>query len=224
MADAGSARHASSASPGPHLSPRVVTAARVRMVPDYIPFSQARRDETAAYAKRHYGVSTWQLHPSMIVLHFTGSSSLSGARDTFASNADNRGESPGTCAHYIVDRDGTVYAIVPTTVICRHAIGVNDRAIGIEMVQTGTSQTGHWSDLQILHRPAQIGAVLVLVRALQRQYSIRTSDVIGHAMVNASTQFRDLEGWTNDHVDWQPEDVAAVRERLGATVASPSRR
>lgn len=188
--------------------------ASLRIVADWIPFSQARKDQTAAYVKRHYGVATWHLHPSMIVLHFTGSSSLSGARSTFASDAANRGELPGTCAHYIVGQDGVVHAIVPTTIICRHAIGVNDQAIGIEMVQGIGSHSGHWADQQILDRPAQIGAVLALLRVLRHEYAISVSNIIGHAMVNKAPQFVDLEGWRNDHVDWQPQDVAVVRARL----------
>ena len=42
-----------------------------------IPFGAKRRAETAAYAKRHYGTSTWRLdHPHVIVEHYTASSTL----------------------------------------------------------------------------------------------------------------------------------------------------
>jgi len=33
-------------------------------------------------------------------------------------------------------------------------------------------------------------------------------------MANAALQFHDLLGWRNDHVDWQPADVAVFRSRL----------
>jgi hypothetical protein len=52
------------------------------------------------------------------------------------------------------------------------------------------------------------------VRWLQARYGIATKDVIGHAMVNDSPFFHDLEGWRNDHTDWQAEDVRALRKRL----------
>lgn len=184
-----------------------------RIVASYLPFGATRKAETAAYALRHYGVSTWHLGPSMIVLHFTATSSYSAAYNTFAADVPNLGELPGTCAHYLVAQDGTVHALVPTDVICRHTIGLNDKAIGIEMVQA-EGPSAHWADQQILGRPAQIGAVLALVRQLQARFGIATSNVIGHAMANTAPQFRDLEGWRNDHVDWQPQDVAELRGRL----------
>ena len=45
-----------------------------------IPFGAKRRAETAAYAKRHYGLNTWRLaHPHVIVEHYTASTSFSSA-------------------------------------------------------------------------------------------------------------------------------------------------
>ena len=196
------------------------TTTRVRppkppITPQMITFSSARLAETSAYAKRHYGVATFHLIPKLIVLHFTasGPGSEPGVHGLFQSNAPNVGELPGVCAHFIVDQDGTIYQQAPLTIICRHAIGVNDHAIGIEMVQE-TGQSSHWADQQILHRPAQIRSVLALVRWLQARYHIPNRDVIGHAMANASPFFHDLEGWRNDHTDWQPEDVRELRSRL----------
>lgn len=178
-----------------------------------IAYSDTRKAEMAAYSLRHSGSASWQLSPSVVVLHFTAGSSYASARNTFAADALNMGELPGTCAHFVVDQDGTVYQLVPTTVRCRHAIGLNDSAIGIEMVQVGGSSSS-WADQQILGRPAQVDAALALVRSLQAQYAIPTSNVIGHAMANSAPQFHDLLGWHNDHSDWQPADVAVFRSRL----------
>lgn len=191
-------------------------AARVPVVAAYIPFSAQRKAETASYAKRHYGVASWHLRPSMVVLHFTETTTMSSARNTFALDVPNTGELPGVCAHYIVDQDGTVYAIVPVTILCRHTIGLNDKAIGIEMVQSTSGNSAHWADQQILARHAQISSVLRLVHQLQAQWGIPTSRVIGHAMANDDPAFRDLRGWHNDHSDWQAVDVMQVRRRLAA--------
>ena len=38
--------------------------------------------------------------------------------------------------------------------------------------------------------------------------------MIGHAMVNNHRLFRDLEGWKNDHADWQTPEVRVFRKRL----------
>jgi len=113
----------------------------------------------------------------------------------------------------VVDQDGTIYQLVPLAVMCRHTIGLNDRSVGIEMVQE-TGPSSHWADQQILHRAPQIRRVLRLVRWLQSRYDIPASGVIGHAMANDSPLFRDLQGWRNDHTDWPAEDVRELRAML----------
>ena len=182
---------------------------------DFIHYGARRQVETAAYSRRHYGVSTDRVHPRVIVLHFTdsGPGSYPGVHALFDANQPNGGELPGVCAHFVVDQDGTIYQQVPLKLMCRHAIGLNDRAIGIEMIQQ-QGISSHWADQQILHRGPQIRSVLRLVRWLQSRYDIATRNVIGHAMANDSPFFHDLEGWRNDHTDWQREDVLALRRRL----------
>ena len=185
------------------------------IVPQMISLSSRRLAETAAYSKRHYGVASYRLHPRLIVLHFTasGAGSEPGVHSLFNSDTPNGGELPGVCAHFVVDQDGTIYQQAPLDVICRHTIGVNDHALGIEMVQS-TGPSAHWADQQILHRHAQIHAVLALVRWLRWRFHIPLANVIGHSMANDSPYFHDLEGWRNDHTDWQVEDVRQLRAIL----------
>lgn len=206
--------------PGPRPDPAAagaVTAtahAGLRIVADRIPYGARRRAEMAAYSRRHSGSATWRLTPSMVVLHYTAGATYAGARATFAADTPNLGERPGTCAHYVVDRDGTVYSLVPATIRCRHTIGLNDRAIGVEMVQPDLGDGGRAADRAILARPRQIRAALLLVKQLQRRFGLTNRDVIGHAMANADPRFHDRRGWRNDHVDWQATDVAEFRRRL----------
>jgi len=169
----------------------------------------------AGYAYRHYGVRSFRLHPKLIVLHFTdsGPGSYPGVHALFNANAPNGGELPGVCAHYVVDQDGTIYQQVRLAIMCRHAIGVNDHAIGIEMIQQ-QGISSHWADQQILHRRPQIRSVLALVRWLQGRFHIAQKNVIGHSMANDSPFFHDREGWRNDHTDWQAQDVRELRRRL----------
>lgn len=188
--------------------------AGLRISDDPIPYPQARKDEMAAYSARHYGSASWTLTPKVIVLHFTESDTWTSARAAFAADVPDLGELPGTCAHYLVDQGGLVHALVPTSVRCRHAIGLNDAAIGIEFVQATHGHSSTWADQQILARSAQAEAGLALVRSLQAQYGIATADVIGHASANAHPLFHDRLGWRNDHTDWQPVDVGAFRARL----------
>jgi N-acetylmuramoyl-L-alanine amidase len=123
-----------------------------------IPYGPARRAEMAAYSKQHYGIDSWRLHPKVIVEHYTGGESFSAAWNTFASNRPDPelGELPGTCAHFIVAKNGTIYQLVKLTVMCRHTVGLNYVAIGIEHVGT--------SDREILHDKAQMRASLELTR------------------------------------------------------------
>lgn len=184
------------------------------MILDPIPYGHERKREMAAYSRRHYDHRRWRLrHPRVIVLHFTAGSSYAGARSIFASNAPNGGELPGVCAHFIVGKSGGIHRVVPPRVRCRHAIGLNYTAIGIEMVQR-TGRGAHWADLRILHRKRQIHAVLRLVAFLKRSRAIKTRNIIGHSMANSSPYFKDFEGWRNTHTDWLRRDVKVFKGRL----------
>ena len=91
-----------------------------------IPFGAARRAETAAYARRHYGINTWRLtHPHVIVEHYTASNSFTSTYSAFASDTPDLGELPGVCAHFVIDRDGTIYELVRLNTMCRHTVGLN---------------------------------------------------------------------------------------------------
>jgi beta-N-acetylhexosaminidase len=128
-----------------------------------------------AYARRHYGIDSDTYEPKAIVEHFTASNSFQSAFQTFARNQRDAelGELPGVCAHYLIDRDGTVHRLVRDTLMCRHTVGLNWAAIGIEHVGT--------SDGQVLGNARQRKASLRLTRSLQGRYGIATKNVIGHA-------------------------------------------
>jgi beta-N-acetylhexosaminidase len=133
-----------------------------------------RRAEMAAYSKRHYGEATSRLDPQAIVEHYTASDSFASAYSTFAQDTPDveLHELPGVCSHFIVDQDGTIYQLVKTTVRCRHTVGLNWAAIGIEHVGT--------SDGEVMGNPAQLAASLKLARWLRCTYGIDVADVIGH--------------------------------------------
>ena len=152
-------------------------------------------------------------NPKVIVLHFTGGNSYSSAWNWFASNSPSRGELPGVCAHFIVGRNGTIHRVVRMRVRCRHAIGLNYTAIGVEMVQA-TGEGSHWAAQRILHRRRQIRPTLRLVAWIKGRFGIRMRNIIGHAMANNSPYFRDLRGWQNDHTDWLWREVRIFRRRL----------
>jgi hypothetical protein len=199
----------------PRYAPRLThSMKKVRIQADPIPYGRARRRQMAAYSGRHYGHRRWRLRKRrVIVLHVTGGTGYRSAWNTFAANAPARGELPGVCTHYIVGKDGVVHRLVRPGVRCRHTIGLNHRAIGIEMVQPA-GRGSHWAAQQILRRPRQIRPTLRLVRYLRARFGITMRAVIGHAMGNSSPYFRDLQGWRNDHTDWPRREVRTFRRRL----------
>lgn len=199
----------------PHaVAERPGAAPKPPIAEDHISYGDRRRAQMARYSRRHYGEARWRLRdPDAIVLHFTAAGGYRSAWSTFDANAPNNGELPGVCAHFVVKKSGRIAELVPTRYRCRHAIGLNHRSIGIEMVQE-TGRGAHWADQQILDRKRQSNAAVRLVRWLQRRFEIETGDVIGHAMANDSPYFKDLQGWRNDHSDWLKRDVREFRKRL----------
>ena len=181
---------------------------------DPIPYGHERKRQMARYSARHYGRRRWRLrHPRVIVLHFTAGPSYRSAWETFASNAPNLGELPGVCSHFVIEKRGRIHRLVRPRIRCRHAVGLNHRSLGIEMVQEA-GRGSHWADRQILRRDRQIGAALHLVGWLKQRFGIKVRDIIGHAMADDSPYFRDLQGWRNDHTDWLRRDVRTFRNRL----------
>jgi N-acetylmuramoyl-L-alanine amidase len=177
-----------------------------------IPFGATRLAETAAYAKRHYGIDSYVLHPRAIVEHVTATPSFSSAYNTFANDVPDAElhELPGTCAHFIVDRDGTIYQLVRLNVICRHTVGLNWAAIGIEHVGL--------SDAQVLGDAAQMRSSLALTVWLMWRFKIPLADVIGHNESLSSPLHKELYApWRcQTHADWKRADMNVYRARLVA--------
>ena len=80
-------------------------------------------------------------------------------------------ELPGVCSHFVIDTDGTIYQLVPLAIMCRHTVGLNYTAIGIEHVGMTRRVSGN---------RRQMAASLRLTRLLQGRYGISTRNVIGH--------------------------------------------
>ncbi|MFN8125659.1 MAG: peptidoglycan recognition family protein [Candidatus Nanopelagicales bacterium] len=151
------------------------TVARPRIVQELIPFGKQRKAQMARYSRIHYGKGEWRLHPRGVVEHFTATNSLASVFATFRSNAPDPelGQLPGTCAHFVIDRDGTIYQLVSLRVRCRHTVGLNHRMIGIEHVGM--------SDGDVMGDRRQRRASLRLTSWLVARYGLSTGDVIGHS-------------------------------------------
>jgi beta-N-acetylhexosaminidase len=188
---------------------RAVAPPRIVWKP--IPFGAQRKADMRAYASRHYGIDDYRLrHPRVIVEHYTVTDTFQPVYDSFAPNVPDYDlhELPGICSHFVVDRDGTVYQLVRTTIMCRHTVGLNYTAIGIEHVGR--------SDAQVLGNPRQMSASLRLTRWLQARFEISTRNVIGHAESLSSPFHRELVPRlrTQTHADFPKRAMDVYRRRL----------
>jgi N-acetylmuramoyl-L-alanine amidase len=192
-----------------------------RVVSKPIPFDAQRKADMRAYARRHYGIDDHRLRdPKVIVQHYTVTDTFQPVYDTFAPNRPDPelGELPGVCAHYVIDRDGTIYQLVSTRLMCRHTVGLNWTSIGIEHVGR--------SDAEVLGNRRQMAASLRLTRMLQGRHGIATRNVIGHNENRSSPFHRERVARlrTQTHGDFPKPAADAYRRRLARLPAPASLR
>jgi N-acetylmuramoyl-L-alanine amidase len=142
---------------------------------DPIPFGSRRKHEMRLYARRHYGIDDFRLRdPKVIVEHVTVTSTYRAAFNTFAADVPDveLHELPGVCSHFIVDRSGGIHQLVSLGLMCRHTVGLNWTAIGIEHVGM--------SDGQVMGDAKQRRASVRLTCWLRSRFGISVRNVIGH--------------------------------------------
>ncbi|MCC6749592.1 MAG: N-acetylmuramoyl-L-alanine amidase [Deltaproteobacteria bacterium] len=108
-----------------------------------IRFDAERIELSKDYLRQHYGLQVEDLRivPKAVVIHWTGTARLEPVWRGFnrvrlraARRYLVRGGHLNVSAHFLVDRDGTIYRLMPETWMARHCIGLNYDAIGIENV------------------------------------------------------------------------------------------
>lgn len=178
-----------------------------------IVFDEQRIELTRAYMKDRYGIvqDDIEITPRMVVLHWTVYETLEASYAAFEypTLPDWRPDIENisglnVSAHFLVDRDGTIYRLMPETYMARHVIGLNHCAIGIENVG-GTENTPLTK--------AQLESNIDLVKYLADKYPIEY--LIGHYEY---TRFEEHplwlevdEGYRTEKTDPGPEFMAAVR-------------
>ena len=144
-----------------------------------IPFDDERVRLTLAYRRQHVDPEATDItiEPKVIVLHYTAGGTAQGTFEYFSGNHMEAGRPQLAAAgdvnvssHFLVDRDGTIYRLMPETRFARHCIGLNHIAIGIENV--GDEHKWPLTD-------AQVEADARLVRHLAAQFPI--THLVGHS-------------------------------------------
>lgn len=176
-----------------------------------IPFGPKRKHEMAAYSERHYGERTWRLRrPRVIVEHMAVTSTPGAVFNTFApDNPDPElGELPNVCSHFVVSSSGHVFRLVNLRTRCRHTVGLNWTAIGIE-------HTG-FADSDALGNRREMHASLRLTQYLRCRFGIGIRNVIGHNESLTSPYHRERVASlrTQTHGDWRHSSMRVYRQRL----------
>ncbi|HYG98828.1 MAG TPA: peptidoglycan recognition family protein [Terriglobales bacterium] len=164
-----------------------VAAQEIAIVDKPIRYDEERTALTLEYRRQHQGGDSKdvKIDPQVIVLHYTASESFDGAWKYFdrtrieseralvaANGAVN------VSAQFLVDRDGTIYRLMPENWFARHCIGLNQVAIGVENVGNGTTHP---------LTEAQVAANAALVRYLKQKFP-KIEYLIGHS------EYRRMEG------------------------------
>jgi N-acetyl-anhydromuramyl-L-alanine amidase AmpD len=154
-----------------------------------INYSKDRTDLSIQYLKERHGLTqtTPTINPKIIVLHFTGFGNIKTIHEYFnaptieeSRKVNKKVSALNVGSHYLIDRDGTIYQLIPDTLLARHVIGLNYCAIGVENIG---SEKEPLTEAQIISNAK-------LVRYLTTKYKIEY--LIGH---EEYIQFRNTSLW-----------------------------
>lgn len=162
---------------GVPVARRVLDRPPMQQMP--IVWDEERMALTAEHLEHHLGIpvtddldASTRMDPKVVVLHWTAGPTARSAFWTFYKPRRARKDPHhqlNLSVHFIVDRDGTIYQLMPTDRIGAHVVGLNHVAIGVENV----------GDLQRWPlTPAQVTANIALVRFLAQKHDL--THLIGH--------------------------------------------
>lgn len=153
-----------------------------------ISFSDSRVEMTKEYIRERYNISTESIsiNPKIIVLHWTAIESLEKTYDVFNRETINNSREDlknagnlNVSIQFVVDYDGTIYQLMPDTLMARHCIGLNYNSIGVENIG-GVNGIDNLTD-------EQIDANIFLVKYLKNKFP-QIEYLIGHY------EYREFEG------------------------------
>jgi len=163
-----------------------------------INWDQEREALSIKYLKDRHGLDKEHatIDPQMIVVHWTAIDNIEVTYDVFypstlGGRADLTSASNlNVSSQFLIDRDGTIFRLLPDTKFARHTIGLNYLAIGIENVG-GT---------EFPLTKEQLKANEELIRYLKRKYPI--DYVIGH---HEYQLFQDTDLWKEEDPDYRTQ-------------------
>lgn len=161
-----------------------------------IVWNQEREELSLKYLKdRHELIQkTASIDPKMVVVHWTAIDNIEMTFDVF--NPVNLGgredltaaSNLNVSSQFLIDRDGTIFRLMPDTTFARHTIGLNYLAIGVENIGS--------DDMPLTKK--QLKANEELIRYLKRKYEI--DYVIGH---HEYQNFQSTDLWKETDPDYR---------------------
>lgn len=170
--------------------------ATFRIIDKPITWNDEREQLSLQYLKERHGLEKTEatIEPQMVVVHWTAIANIEVTFDVFnpttlGGRADLRGASNlNVSSQFLIDRDGTIFRLLPDTTFARHVIGLNYLAIGIENIGSDTMPL----------TKAQLDANEQLIRYLKRKYPI--DYVIGH---HEYQNFQTTDLWKETDPDYR---------------------
>ena len=185
--------------------------ATLRIFDKPITWNAEREQLSLNYLKERHGLvqTTATIKPQMVVVHWTAIPTIEVTFDVFnpitlGGRADLTGASNlNVSSQFLIDRDGTIFRLLPETTFARHVIGLNYLAIGIENIGS--------DDMPLTK--AQLESNEKLIRYLKRKYPI--DYVIGH---HEYQRFQKTELWKETDPNYRtvksdPGDSFMIRLR-----------
>ena len=154
--------------------------ANISIIDRPIIFNEKRIALSKQYLQKHYGlnVKNINIHAKIIVVHWTAINDFKRSIERFieptlpSDRPDiQKASALNVSTHFMIDRDGTIYRLMPETIMARHVIGLNYSAIGIENV-------GGENNIDNLTQ-AQFQANIALIDYLRSKYP-SIEYLIGH--------------------------------------------
>lgn len=158
-------------------------------------FDEKREQLTIEYLNDRHGIMTNSpvIVPEMIIVHWSPRPVLEENFELFkypdlSARPDIAGASRlNVSVHFLVDRDGTIFRLLPDSIMGRHTIGLNYMSLRIENIGSASAPLTR----------AQVRSNVALIRHLASKHNIKW--LIGH---HEYSSFQDSDLWKETDPDY----------------------
>jgi N-acetylmuramoyl-L-alanine amidase len=151
-----------------------VTTGGAMIIKKHLPFTEWEQ-EYREYFQQYYRTSDLTLKPRMITLHYSGTENFARLWHTFVNGGVYDGKKGHLSVHFVVDKDGSIYELMPLNRKSRGTYGVNHVTISINLIGR--------NEQELISNNKQLRTSFALVRWLMKRYNIPKEKVLAHTEV-----------------------------------------